>query len=750
MKKCKFLAFALLLTLALLSASAGRAQTVLSAVGSSGVFATTGLAAITPDPVTTAPALCGTNFWSGGSGSASSTVAFGHDGRNVGIPDEPGTLWVAWDNNTSPTKICTYLSVDSVVGQRLFFDQTGSGNATQIVLAKAQYTVGANKVSFAADTCAVSNNTLAFAVDINQPSGNTATVTVHPSGNFSDYFANGASVTITGSTVSAFNATYDGGAGHQPAISGVTAFDPTQFSIVTTAVAPASDTTGGATATVTPTTCPGIPAAVYSHINGASAHFTMAFTDIRPEDAHATFVRATCPIIPNDNFTTCMGYSSSPSAPQAVKSSYSQDVAFGLDYALPGNNDPITTVPVPAATIADVGALPVMVIVSNRNTTACGFGNAAFTSITIPDLRLAYTGQAFATQDVSPALVSIAAGCPTAMYPIEREPFSGTYNTFEFQSIRAQGWSGQGRFSQENGNVGYPQSNRNSTGSCPSWVSSLPTTTASNPVYPPNGSALPGPPTNNIATFSCGNPLNIVTANYGTDTAANSALYGGFTPYRTRAIGTGQVVSVVNSTNVIDALGYGFYSLGTFGGKANVKYVAVNGADPLWPGYPDNPYGAGVFPTCTGKVNTGGITCPHGQPTFDGVVNGGYPIWNIIRAVYYGGVSTCSAPFTTVSAGCLIQAAQDQANPSNGNVRDYLPVVYCANSSCSSTNRGISFFRSHYNVSGVTGHDGNNAGPPCNIPESGGDVAGTPFPVNYDVTLASYIGCSVEQTGFFQ
>ncbi|HET8924060.1 MAG TPA: hypothetical protein VFN26_13810 [Candidatus Acidoferrum sp.] len=748
MKKCNLLAVVLVLTLALLSASAAQGQTVLNAVGSSGVFATTGLAAITPDPITSAAALCGTNFWSG-----SSSRAAAHDGRNSGIPDEGGNIWVAWDSGTSPMKVCTYLSVDSVVGDRMFLEQTGSGNGTLVIQANAKFNVGANKVSFAADSCSVSNGTLSFAVDINQPSGNTATVTPHSGGSFSDYYSNGASVTITGSTVSGFNLIYDGGtaAGHAPTISGITQFDPTQFSIVTTATAPASDVTGGATATVT-ANCPGVPLAVFNLI-AANPHFTMAFTDIRPEDAHFTFQRATTAITPNDPNTAFMGYSSNPAMPQGVKSAFSQAASFGLDFALPGGNDPITTVPVPAATIADIGAVPIMLIASNRDTTACGLGNAAFTNITLQALQAAFRGWTGATQDINPALIA-PNPCPTPLNVIVREPFSGTYNTFEFQGVRSQS-GGVGRWSQENGNVGYPQSNRNSTGTCPAWVSALPTATATNPTLPPFATQLTG---------TCGNPLNIQSANYSTD-SAQAGPYAGFGGNRSRAIGTGEMVAVINSTNVTNTIGYAFYSLGTFGGKGNVKYVTVDGAEPLWPshegtsGSPNtppsstdgNPYGTGVFPTCTGKVNLGTFTCPSGQPTFTGVLNGSYPFWNIIRAVYYGPTSVCSAPFTAVSAGCLIQAAQDEANPTTGNVRDYVPFVFCANASCSSTTTGINFFRAHYLVSGVFGHNGNTPTPPCpSTPEAGGDMAGAKFSINYELKYINWIGCTAELTGYYQ
>jgi hypothetical protein len=247
--------------------------------------------------------------------------------------------------------------------------------------------------------------------------------------------------------------------------------------------------------------------------------------------------------------------------------------------------------------------------------------------------------------------------------------------------------------------------------------------------------------------------LNIQSANYSSGTPAVGP-YSGFGGNKTRAIGTGQVVSVVNSTSGKNAFGYGFYSLGTFGGKANVKYVTLDNADPLWPSYLSNPYGVGKFAACTGKVNLSTFSCPSGQPTFDGVRDGSYSNWNVIRADYYGPVSTCASPFTTVSAGCLIQAAQDQANPVNGTVRDYVPVVYCNNASCSAPVQNLTYFRSHYSVSGVTGHNGYVGAPftSCSpaVPESGGDAAGAIFPITLEEAQLNSIGCTAELTGYYQ
>jgi ABC-type phosphate transport system substrate-binding protein len=59
--------------------------------------------------------VCGSNIWT------NKTLAYGFDSRSSLISNATGNIWVAWDNSTAPTTICSYLSVDSVVGNRLFF-----------------------------------------------------------------------------------------------------------------------------------------------------------------------------------------------------------------------------------------------------------------------------------------------------------------------------------------------------------------------------------------------------------------------------------------------------------------------------------------------------------------------------------------------------------------------------------------------------------------------------------------------------
>ena len=143
---------------------------------------------------------------------------------------------------------------------------------------------------------------------------------------------------------------------------------------------------------------------------------------------------------------------------------------------------------------------------------------------------------------------------------IIREPLSGTYNTMEYcipESQEARGFTGRG---QEQG------------------ISSA---------------------TNN---GSSGVPASAISGAGGV---------------RRRAIGTGQ--SVNNANTIANALGYAFWSVNTFKANTNLRYLTVDGADPLFDNY--------------SVTSNEGSLQPATTPTFRNVKNGGYPIWSILRAV---------------------------------------------------------------------------------------------------------------------
>jgi hypothetical protein len=83
------------------------AQTVqFNGAGSSAMFQTFALAAYASNS-------CGTNIWTKKSGAS------GIDSRRGDIPAQTGNVWIVWNNNK--TVVCAYLSVDSIVGNILFF-----------------------------------------------------------------------------------------------------------------------------------------------------------------------------------------------------------------------------------------------------------------------------------------------------------------------------------------------------------------------------------------------------------------------------------------------------------------------------------------------------------------------------------------------------------------------------------------------------------------------------------------------------
>ncbi|HYA24130.1 MAG TPA: hypothetical protein VEF05_08215 [Terriglobales bacterium] len=179
------------------------------------------------------------------------------------------------------------------------------------------------------------------------------------------------------------------------------------------------------------------------------------------------------------------------------------------------------------------------------------------------------------------------------------------------------------------------------------------------------------------------NPLNISYASGGT---------------RQRVVGTGEMVSTVGATT--DSIGYAFWSTTNFAKvTSTTKYVTVDGADPLFPIYV-----GGTFPTCSAP-------CP-GLIPFTNVLNGGYPLWNVLRVT----VPT-AAPAAVLT---LITQAQSQV----ANIPDFVAFS------------SLQVFRAHYTQSGKVGADGFATG----THESGGDVGGAVFTIQADLDFFTDTG----------
>jgi hypothetical protein len=630
MNKIKMLVALLAAAMICVIAPASRAQSIpIVAVGSSGFFGASGIAAISGDSIRSAGPLCGQRFWTG-------TLA-GIDSRagltSPAIPTESASAWVAWDNDTTPTTICAYLAVDSIVGQRLFFGTNGTANGTLSIPTANCATPGANKIAFVWDTA------------------------------------------TAGIPVAVYNAL---------------AGNPSTNTTCTAATAP--------------------------------VHFNVAFSDVRPEDAQ--FIgnqRVLC----NDSNTSaffppddksCMGYGPGVTAPgPAVVSSYSGSSANGVAYAFTGA-DPISGSTVPASQTLSVAAQAALVFVNIANSSSGGFGdlvaNKGLSNVSSHTLSGLYTGQLLFTRDILGANTSTSIP-QVFVHALVREPQSGTYTTFEWQVIRQR--DGFNANSQETGILGASQ---------PGYSSAC---------FVQSATAFP--------TTACSNPVNYCL--------------GSHCALRTRVLGTGQMISVGNTASLPDTLGYAFFSLGNFGNKLNMRYLALDGVDALYPGYSTANGGhSGTFPggvagqgtvaatpapaagQCGGYFNGNGGTITnfscnaYALPTFDGIQNGTYRFWNVLRASYYGGVQTPS--FSPINITGFILSTQDQAAPTaSPKIPDIVPTSYCGNASCSTIVNPLNVFRAHYSIGGVTGNNGIQGGV-----EAGGDVAGAVFNVQSEVDAA--------------
>ena len=313
-----------------------------------------------------------------------------------------------------------------------------------------------------------------------------------------------------------------------------------------------------------------------------------------------------------------------------------------------------------------------------------------------------------------------------------RAPTSGTYNTFEWQAVR----------SREN-LYGNSQELIVPNPTLVSWNTQCFTPPAV--FYPASGATA----------LNCDNPLFL-----GGGIDAYTNVYA-------RAIGTGEMVSSVSSTT--DALGYAFWSVATFSGKTAIRYLTVNGVDPLYQGYAVADGGTGgLFPTCAGSYSSGALTysCTYGSgttwpaPTFTHVANGDYKIWSTLRAIVYPGGQTYVTPInTTITPIGLIQAAQDQAKSS---IPDLVPFQVCKSGNtpgtCSitagSATLNLTTFRSHYGISGVYPSNGIlqylGAPSPYNQVEGGGDMTGVPLSDYLELDICSTFGFGNDMTAWEQ
>jgi hypothetical protein len=375
-----------------------------------------------------------------------------------------------------------------------------------------------------------------------------------------------------------------------------------------------------------------LPASVLSAFNGQT--ISMAATDILPVDAKfATYsTLAQCGSLGKGTQFIGLGYGPGPFAPEPIYSYFSQYYLNINDFNVYGN-DGATGLPIPSYTITPVGAIPLVVAVNTSN--ANGLGSPQLTNLNRTELGLLFTALLGRTAD---AIKQPFAGLGATYYGVSAlvpSPLSGSYNVFEH--------------SIANGKELYRSQD---IANC-------------DPYGAPSA-----------------NPL-ITTRNIGATTS-----------YRYRVIGTPETLSQLQSTQ--DSIAYEFWSAENFAGVSNVKYVTVDGVDPL-----QDAYTGGAIPQGAALAN---VTLSH-------MADGSYPIWNEERLI--------SSPSSAGVAATFAAYAQAQLSFGAGAARpDFIP------------DSQLNVFHMHFAPVGITFNGTNTAfdGPrvcgPGSAPEDGGDVGG--------------------------
>jgi hypothetical protein len=469
---------------------------------------------------------------------------------------------------------------------------------------------------------------------------------------------------------------------------------------------------------------------------GKWCFFNAGHADIRPEDTLYASTRALSAYNSTNglaglgyNDSTCGAVGTTEGCP--ILSSFGQGGKFNVEkFSLTGN-DPFTNGgAVPTYVTLGIGATPVVVFVNDADPAGFGAGAPSYsvTNINRAVLSAFYQGTLACTGDLSPS----GAGAGQPVQVVQREVLSGTYNTFEFTGVRTltgsaakditenhiatTTWLSNDESGQELNT--YPGLHWNSSG-CPASASVIPSSLCGDPLYQP--------------TYACGG--------------------GGTKGIKLRAIGTGEEVK--------DGLGYAFWGYGNFSPAATGcgtnsgsvtcggylgHYLTVDGIDPLFttPGgaldSPPNPNGAYHLPQCylkSGTPNCFAIPFTH-------ILDGGYPLWTILRAVTFN--ATTAGQITPPGVVAMIAEAERTAGDSTKNLDDFVPLFTSISASAPYTgNLNLFVMRSHYkqsNISPVNGYaacSGNFVGIPltpvagaCTV-DAGGDVGGSVFTVQSDI-----------------
>lgn len=391
-----------------------------------------------------------------------------------------------------------------------------------------------------------------------------------------------------------------------------------------------------------------IPGAVSNALQ--NQRFFALGTDIRPEDAEFAVKRmlsACDQYMPRQYFNNDSYYlfglgfqTSNPNVGVPVLGLLGGSVNV-VNFNAVGN-DPVSGWAVPSFTAFTVGARPIVVAVSPATDES---GIAAATDIPAYTLASFFQGTLARTTD----LVG-----PTVTEPVDiliPDPLSGVYNTFEYS---------------------IPQGTQFHASQDDEW-NCIAGTVWHNPMDNPNGNGVFGQQSIRYRVYD--------------ETQMLQALQ-----------------QSLPSAAGHDYIGYFFYSAYNAAGLNNVRYLKVNGVDPLLPPGQYN----GVIPG-SGAPGDPGLSAV----TFDGVNSGDYPIWSVLRIV----------SLNPVPAGVsnMVTAMANFPQP------DYIPAV------------NLNVWHSHFFINGIEMIAQPSNGPTINpatpndlcdlaggaSPESGGDAGGS-------------------------
>jgi hypothetical protein len=436
-----------------------------------------------------------------------------------------------------------------------------------------------------------------------------------------------------------------------------------------------------------------LPANVLAALEAGTA-VTIAATDIRPEDANFAICRVnssigagTFPVAAqSDDGLDGLGYNTNwaPGACATSGKSSSAYVGTPIQSALPGSTsvanvvsfnikgtDPISGTKIPAFTVDEVGATPVVIIFARENNLA-GLSNVSTQQLQ----------QAFSGTNCDASAFGLTEG---AIGIFLREPLSGTYNTAEATIFR------------------HPN------------------------VYP--GDPLGVSQETNVYNTTTNEPNDPLNAQSGTCLNGAGGRYRGV-----GTSDEVNWVAKSNTDLSHDGIGYTFFSYGNvkaIGGSTSFAYATLNNIDPIFqsygpqsstgtgydPGQPgtsadpgelpvasDTPCGS--FPCSEGKIWTGGLSFPN-------VRNGSYQAWSLLRLVGTTGSASLKAAETLVKDS---QAYVVTTTP------DYVPATKTVAGGI--TDPGLELVRSHYQQYDGAGTALGAAPVNCGTTEAGGDVGG--------------------------